>query len=142
MRAIPFSSASAEFSSTSTGIPASAKHMAMPPPIVPAPITAALRSFRAVTVLSISGTLPASRSVRARGIARHHHLERRLEPDEARQALDAAGARHDADLDFGKAYLTARRADAEMAAERHLETAAEGDAVDRCDHRLRARLDG
>jgi hypothetical protein len=77
---------------------------------------------------------------RAHGIAGDDHLESGLEARDARQALDAAGAGDDADLDLGQAHLSARRGDPEVAAERHLEPAAERHAVDRRDHRLRARL--
>jgi len=38
--------------------------MAMPPPIVPAPMTAAVASLRGFTVLSMSGTFAASRSAK------------------------------------------------------------------------------
>ena len=45
-------------------MPALAKHMAMPPPIVPAPITAARRTSRGVTPAGMSGTFCASRSAK------------------------------------------------------------------------------
>ena len=77
---------------------------------------------------------------RAHGIARDDHLERGFEAGDPRQALDAAGAGDDADLDLGQAHLCARRRDPEMTAERHLEPAAERHAVDGSHHRLRARL--
>ena len=41
---MPLRSASADTSIKATGIPALAKHMAIPPPIVPEPMTAALRT--------------------------------------------------------------------------------------------------
>src|SRR5438105_6240530 len=60
----PLSSASCFTSSTRTGMPALAKHMAMPPPMVPAPITAAERIGRAGVSSGTSGTLEAARSAK------------------------------------------------------------------------------
>ena len=64
MVASPLSSASCFTSSTRTGMPALAKHMAMPPPMVPAPITAAERIGRAGVSSGTSGTLEAARSAK------------------------------------------------------------------------------
>ncbi len=50
-------------STTVTGMPAAAKHIAMPPPMVPAPITAARFTSRALEP-AMSGTLAASRSAK------------------------------------------------------------------------------
>jgi hypothetical protein len=47
-----------------TGMPALAKHIAMPPPIVPAPMTAPLAIGRGFVPSGIPGTLAASRSAK------------------------------------------------------------------------------
>ena len=60
----PFCSASSFTSSSETGIPALAKFMAMPPPIVPAPITAALRTGRVLVSSGTSGIFAAARSAK------------------------------------------------------------------------------
>ena len=70
------------------------------------------------------------------GLPGGDHLQRLLDADDARQALRAAGARQQAELHLGQAELRRRHGDAVMAAERHLEPAAERRAVDRRDHRL------
>ena len=54
--------------------------------------------------------------------------QRLLRADHARQALGAAGAGQQADLHLGQAELRFRSGDAEMAAERQLQPAAEGRA--------------
>ncbi len=74
-------------------------------------------------------------------IAGQDHGQRLLYADEARQALRAAGARDEAELDLRQAGARSRRGEAEMATERNLETAAEWRAVQRRDHRLAYRLD-
>jgi hypothetical protein len=58
----PRSSASADCSTTVTGMPALAKHMAMPPPMVPAPITTARFTGAGCVPSGMPGTRPASRS--------------------------------------------------------------------------------
>src|SRR5262249_339701 len=60
----PRVSASGAASTTVTGMPALAKHMAMPPPMVPAPITAARLISRGSTSFETPGTLAASRSAK------------------------------------------------------------------------------
>src|SRR5882672_3898554 len=64
MVASPLSSASCFTSSTRTGMTALAKHMAMPPPMVPAPITAAERMARVGVSSGTSGIFAAARSAR------------------------------------------------------------------------------
>ena len=63
-------------------------------------------------------------------------------PTSARQALRAAGARQQAELDLGQRELAPRRGHAVVAAQRELQPAAQAVPVDRGDDRLRARLDG
>ena len=77
---------------------------------------------------------------RRRG-AGEDELERPFRPDEARQALRAAGAGQETELDLGQADAGAGRRDAVMAAERELEAAAERRAVQRRDDRLADALD-
>ena len=60
----PRSSASFATSTTVTGIPALAKFIAMPPPMVPAPITAAFLISLAGVSAATSGILAASRSAK------------------------------------------------------------------------------
>ena len=60
----PRSSASADVSMMVTGTPRSAKHIAMPPPIVPAPTIAALLSGNGFTALSNPSTFPIARSAK------------------------------------------------------------------------------
>ncbi len=88
----------------------------------------------------VDETVP-QRVLRRYRIAREDHAERRLDADEARQALGAAGARNDAELDFRQAKARARRRDAKMAAECELETAAERGTVQRRKDRFGAGLD-
>ena len=64
------------------------------------------------------------------------HVERRLRPDQPRQALRAAGAGQDADLHLGQPDPGARHGDPVMAGERGFEPAAQRIAVDRGDDRL------
>jgi hypothetical protein len=65
-----------------------------------------------------------------------HHLQRLLGADDARQALRAAGAGQQAEVHFGQAALGRRHGHAVVAAQRHLEAAAERGAVDRGDDGL------
>ncbi len=74
-------------------------------------------------------------------IAGQDRVHRRLRADQSRQALRAAAARQQADLDFRQAYRRARRRDAIVAGEREFESAAECGAVDRGDDRFRALFD-
>ncbi len=73
--------------------------------------------------------------------ARHDHLHRRLRADQPRQPLGAAAAGQDADQDLGQADPGARHGDAVVRGERHLQPAAQRIAVDRRDHRFRARVE-
>ena len=72
--------------------------------------------------------------------AREDHRQRLLDAGEARQALRAAGARQEAELDLGQAEPRGGSGDAIVAAERRLEAAAERRAVQRRDDRLRGVL--
>ena len=60
------------------------------------------------------------RVLRRNRIAAQNHRETLFDADEPRQKLRSAGARNNAELDFGKPEPRAGRGDAEMAAERHL----------------------
>ena len=64
MVAIPLSSASCFVSRTVTGNPALRKFMAMPPPMVPAPMTATLAILRAGVFSGTSGIFAAARSAK------------------------------------------------------------------------------
>ena len=77
----------------------------------------------------------------ARHAAAGDHFERLLDARDARQALGAAGAGEQAQFDLGNAQLGGGNRDPIMAAERDLEPAAQGGAVDRGDHRLGAGFD-
>ena len=89
-----------------------------------------------------SSTRPHSSACLAlNGRAGHDHLERLLDADDARQALGAAGAGQEAELDLRQAELRGRHGDAVVAGQRHFEAAAERRAVDRGDDRLGAALD-
>ena len=61
---MPRSSASGVTSMIFTGKPWSAKLMAMPPPIVPAPTTAAVAKSRTGVLAGRSGSLATSRSMK------------------------------------------------------------------------------
>ena len=74
---------------------------------------------------------------RAKRRSGQNDVQRLLGPDEARQALRAAGARDDAELDFRQAAFRRRDGDAVMRRQRNFEPAAERRAVDRGDDRLR-----
>jgi hypothetical protein len=81
--------------------------------------------------------------VGAEGLALAHRHHRRLDADQAGQALGAAAAGEEADLDLGQAQLDLRAvADhAVVTGQGQFETAAEGEAVDRGGHRLAAGLE-
>jgi len=78
---------------------------------------------------------------RADAAPARHHVDRRGKAGKARQALGAAGAGDDAEGDFGKADPGVRLQHPVVAAERQLEAAAEGGAVDRRGDGLCAILD-
>ena len=89
-----------------------------------------------------ASTMPsASACPRRRQRAGGDQLDGGRDAGEARQALRAAGARHDAELHLGQAELRFPHGDAAMAGQRDLQPAAECRAVDRGDDRLLARLD-
>jgi hypothetical protein len=75
-------------------------------------------------------------------LAGHDQPERPLDTNQARQTLRAAGTRHEAHTRLGEADLRVRRVhrDAAMTGQRHLEPAAQADAVDGGHHGLAARL--
>ena len=92
--------------------------------------------------MTIASTTPSClQLLDRRRVAGDDELQRPFRPDQARQALRAAGARQEAELDLGQADAGAGRGDAVMAAERELEAAAERRAVDRRDDRLADALD-
>ena len=64
MRSRPRASSSSLVSITVTGMPALAKHMAMPAPMVPAPITAARWIGRRAVSFASPGTRAVSRSAK------------------------------------------------------------------------------
>jgi hypothetical protein len=64
MMSRPRLSGSCAVSTTVTGMPALAKHIAMPPPMVPAPITAARAISRGLVPAGRSGIFSASRSAK------------------------------------------------------------------------------
>ena len=68
--------------------------------------------------------------------AGQNDVERRLDPDEARQALRAAGAGDEAELDLRQAAFGRGDGDPVMRGQRDLEAAAERRAVQGGDHRL------
>ncbi|MNI13127.1 hypothetical protein D3C73_663410 [compost metagenome] len=61
--------------------------------------------------------------------SRCNKLDRCRNADQARQALGAAGAGHNAELDFGQAKLCRRGSDAIMAGQRQFQPAAESRAI-------------
>ena len=69
-----------------------------------------------------------------------HHLERLGDADQAGEALRAAGAGQQAEVDLGQAELRRVDGDAVVRAERDFEAATECGAVDRGDHRDRGVL--
>ena len=79
------------------------------------------------------------RASAASGVALEHELERGFRADQARQALRAAGAGQQAELDLGQAELRLWRRDAIVARQRELEAAAQRVAVDRRDVRFCCR---
>jgi len=74
--------------------------------------------------------------LRGDGGARHDHVQGGLDADEPRQALCAAGARQETELDLGQRDLRARDGDAVMTGQREFEAAAHADAVDAGNHGL------
>ena len=84
----------------------------------------------------------AQRLLGADVTARQHEVLGPAVADVARQALRAAEARRDAEVDLGLAELGVLRGQADVAGQRQLAAAAEGEAVDGGDPGLRRRLDG
>ena len=74
-------------------------------------------------------------------VAGHHEQLRAAGADEAGQALGAARARDDAHVHFGQADACALGSEANVARERHLEAAAQAEAVDSGDDGNAALLD-
>jgi hypothetical protein len=75
---------------------------------------------------------------RGNGVAGEHEGERLLGPDQPRQALGAAGAGQQPELHLGQAHGRLGRGHPVVAAQGHLEAAAEGGAVDGGDDGLAA----
>ena len=73
-------------------------------------------------------------------LAFEHHLQRVVRADQPRQALRAAGARQQPELDLGETDARLRRRDAIVARQRELEAPAERITVDRGDKGLVAAL--
>ena len=123
MMARPLSSASCFISSTLTGMPALAKFIAMPPPMVPAPMTAADRISRVGVSAGTSGILAAARSPKkmwrsARdsgdSISSMNSCHSRLSPWSKGSSVEAATAsrQFSGAGSRGEAALTAARATA------------------------------
>ena len=68
--------------------------------------------------------------------AEQQHLERDVVGQTARQALDGAGVGHDAHGQLGQRERDVIGGDDQVAGERQLEAAADGEPVERGDHRL------
>ena len=68
------------------------------------------------------------------GLAADNHVQGRLDADHARQALCAACARNEANLDFGQRHAAARCDHAVVATQRQFQAAAHGHGVN-CRHR-------
>ena len=83
----------------------------------------------------------ALRFLGADAIAGEDQLQRFPLAEEARHALRAAVAGNDAQRDLGQSDLRVLRGDADVTGQRQLAAAAEGEAVDRGDDRLREALD-
>ena len=79
-----------------------------------------------------------SASVRGHARAGQDHLERLAPTHHAGQPLRSAAARDDAEVHLGEPELGVLRGDADVAGERQLEPAAEGEAADGRDDGLRA----
>ena len=77
----------------------------------------------------------AERFVGVHRAAGQDHLQRARLADRARQALRAAVAGDQPELDLGQSHLRVARGEAERAGERQLEAAAESVAVDDRDRR-------
>jgi hypothetical protein len=74
-------------------------------------------------------------------VARQDQVQRRLDADDARHALRAAGAGQQAQLDFRQGDRGAGDGDAEVRAQRQFQAAAHADAADRGDDGLGTGLD-
>src|SRR5438876_819016 len=124
---IPLSSASCFISRRVTGMPALRKFMAMPPPMVPAPMTATFLIERAGEQVAVDDLVEQLLARRlGEPFARHRlaaddHVECVLDTDDARQALRSAGTGQQADLHFRQRHLRARRRHAVVATERELQ---------------------
>ncbi len=79
--------------------------------------------------------------LRGDGRARHDHVQRPLDADQARQALRAAGARQEAQLDLRQRDLRARDGHAVMTGQSQFETAAHTDTIDAGNHGLAQSFD-
>ena len=84
---------------------------------------------------------PFLRFARAERRSGENDVERLLDADQPRQALCAAGAGDEAELDLGQSAFRRGDGDAVMRGQRHLESAAERGSMQRRDDRLRRVLD-
>ncbi|MNF70883.1 hypothetical protein D3C84_528130 [compost metagenome] len=69
-------------------------------------------------------------------LPRNHHVQRRLDADQARQALGAAGARQQAEVDLRQAETGVGFTDSVAAGQGQFQPAAEGEGADGRDQRL------
>src|SRR5438094_285645 len=133
---MPRSSASCVVSLMVTGMPTLTKLIAMPPPMVPAPITAAFLMARAGVSSGTSGIFEVWRS--AKKAWRSAFASFVVTACSKRPRAARAG--QDAELHLRQAKLRFRRGDAVVAGERELQAAAEREAADRGDQRLLQRI--
>ena len=84
----------------------------------------------------------SKRPVSGHRIARYHQRQCRLDADQARQPLRAAGAGQQPQLDFGQTHAGIGTGHPVVATERDLEAAAQRRAVDGCNHRFGAGFQG
>jgi hypothetical protein len=101
-------------------------------------IVSASRSAAGTTRLTMPSCSARSALI---GAPSQAQLQRGGTPAQAQQALGAAEARDQAQVDFRLADLGAVRGDAQVAAHRQFQPAAQGEAVDHRDHRLGHALD-
>ncbi len=102
--------------------------------------TAALRSAASVAVDDVVDEAAVERLAAADVATGRHHLQRLRHADETRQPLRAAGAGEQAEVHLGQPELRRRDGHPVVRAQRNFESAAEGRAVDRGDHRDRGVL--
>ncbi len=116
--------------------------LAQRPPLGHEPFGKRDRAFDEVALDHLVEQAQGERRVGRPVCAVQDDRERRRDADQARQALGAAGAGQQPQLDLRQAETRALVADPVVAAERQLEPAAHRRAVDRGDDRFRAVLGG